>query len=127
MTEKQRHKSYSTGDPVPVTFDIDGEEFTCKPSLTGAVLWNYEELLVSTAGSPGKQAEAIFSFFEEIMDASEYERFRKYVDDPERNVPAPLLGQIWLDLLEQYAGRPTERSSGSPRGPRKTRASSTES
>ena len=116
---RKRHKSFEVKnieDSEPLTFDLGGEEFTCFPEVQGKMILD----IIRTAASEGDadqrgmmMAVGVLDFFEKVMDASEYERFNKLMEDPKRIVPMDTLSEIMSWLIEEYTDRPTEPSSGS--------------
>lgn len=128
---RDRHHSFTTrtaddpdAEPLePVSFDIDGERFTCRADLPGTLLFEHFARL---GGGVVMSAGALLSFFEQAMEPAEYERFRKFCDDPDRDVDAQLLGDIYTHLLTEYNTlRPTKRPSRSSRGRSSTAPTST--
>jgi len=128
-TTSTRHRSFTTkgkAQKEPVTFDLDGELFTCRAQVPGTVMLEHVSRL-----SDGQTAAAellaiwrdVFSHErdeddegEEIEGTSEHERFRAYVDSPDNEVDVQDLGAILTFVLEELSGRPTPASSPSGRG-----------
>lgn len=108
-------RSFKTTKREPITFDIDGEEFTCIPSLPGIYL--IEFLGVMATEDNAKQASLVAELFKMIMEESEYERFMKYVRDPLHDVDLSTLVQIADFVTGEAAARPTEQSVPSATGP----------
>lgn len=121
------HKSVSTRTAVevrdPVTFDVDGEKFTCRDRIPVSALLRYSALLLSMPDRPEDvtreeardlaiKAVDILGFFQTALEPAEYERFQAFIDDPDRNVEIETLGTLLLFLVESYTDRPTKPSSG---------------
>lgn len=114
-------KTYRTpaGRTAPLDFTINEEKFVCLPSVKGSLLpdlWGYIE--GDDAGAVKR--DAVMEFFAEVMEGPEFERFTKFVEDVDNIVHAQLLLEITMDLLAEYGGRPTRRSSLSQPGPSNT-------
>lgn len=109
-----RHRSFTTkgkGRKEPVTFDLDGELFTCHAQVPGTVMLEHVQRL-----SDGTTAAAeLLAIWPDVLSDDEHVRFRAYVDDPENEVDVQDLGAILSYVLEELAGRPTPASS--PSGP----------
>ena len=116
-------------DPFP--FSIDDEVFYCRPTITGMAFIKYSRLTVDPGGGLISKGE-LENFFADAMESAEHERFRKYVDDPGRNVDLSVLGQIFISLLGRFGtgpeerSRPTEPPKQSQRGRGRTRDGSKE-
>lgn len=108
------HKSFSTKPREPVTFDIDGERFTCHDQIPVTSLLDYASRLMPDASSQEVRftASDVLDFFKLVMPEDEHERFMKFIDDPVRNVDLDTLGELLIFLVEAYGGRPTQPSSG---------------
>lgn len=115
-----RHKSFQSRQEKKeeLTFDIDGEIFTCKPEISGTVILEFLSLLVSD--NPSISLTALLSFFKEALGPNEYARFDAFVKEPDRIVSIETLGQIFEFLVGEYAGRPFQQPSASDSGPLKT-------
>jgi hypothetical protein len=116
---RKRHKSFevkNVDDAEPLTFDLGGEEFTCHPEVQGKLIL---DIIRSAADEkdPDQRgmmmAVGVLDFFKKVMDASEYERFEKLMEDPKRIVPMDTLSEIMSWLIEEYTDRPTPPSSAS--------------
>lgn len=124
----------------PLVFAIEGEEFQCKAWLPGSLLLEHERLLVGRRYGGG--ATAILGFFEDAMRGvfreeppaegqpdqriDEYTRFRRFVDDERREIEVPLLTEIMMVMVTEYAKRPTGPSSVSAPGSAETGTGSTD-
>lgn len=112
-----KHRTFTTEaeeSAEPITFDIDGEVFTCKGFVPGTVLIEYGALLLS--GEISIAASALLSFYSRVMEDGEAKRFMAFVEDPARKVDVQLLGRIMQFLLEEYGGLPFGRSQASEPG-----------
>lgn len=120
---RTRHRSFTTkgtGATEPVTFDLDGELFTCRAQVPGTVLLEHVERL-----SDGATAAAeLLAIWPDVFDGDEHARFRAYVDHPDNEVSVQVLGELLAFVLGELAGRPTTERSPSPRGRSQTGATS---
>lgn len=97
----------------PIAFTIDGETFYARAWMTGAQFLRYSKML-----NQGGLITTVMvdDFFAESLDAAEHERFRKFIEDPDRRVTTKLLADIFNALFARYAAggqeesRPTEPS-----------------
>ncbi len=115
--KRKRHKSFevkNVDDSEPLSFDLGGEEFTCYPEVQGKMILD----IIRTAANENDpdargmmMAVGVLDFFEKVMDASEFERFTKLMEDPKRIVPMDTLSEIMSWLIEEYTDRPTQPSS----------------
>lgn len=114
-------QTYTTpaGRKEPRDFTINEEKFLCLPSVKGSLLPDLWGLLEGDDGGSVSR-ESLMEFFTRVMDEKEIERFRAYVEDVDNIVHAQLLLEVAMDLLAEYAGRPTRRSSASQPGPSST-------
>ena len=116
---RKRHKSFEVkniDESEPLTFDLGGEEFTCHPEVQGKLILDIIRA-ASDEKDPDQRgmmmAVGVLDFFEKVMDAPEYERFNKLMEDPKRIVPMDTLSEIMSWLIEEYTDRPTQPSSAS--------------
>lgn len=111
-TPKKRHRSFSaskrTEELEPITFDLEGEEFTALPKIPGAYLLDF----MAEAGDDGTAAAgAILPFIEKALGEDEWARFEKVINDPDIAVEIETLVEIVGYLVESYAdSRPSEAS-----------------
>jgi hypothetical protein len=117
-----RHKSFGDSNPYvaqePVTFDLYGETFTCKPAVQGAVLLRFGK---DTKDNP---AEAVMNFFSVCMNEAEYLRFDELISSEDKIVDATTLGEIAGYLVTEYSARPTVPGASSSTGPTPTKRTS---
>ena len=126
---RARHRSFSTKGKAkrePVTFDIDGTEFTCHAQVPGLVLLEHLDRLMSkrTAaaelltiwGDVFDRTREVDEDGDEVEGSSEYDRFLAYVRDPSHDVEVQDLGEILTHVLGELSGRPTPPPSPSRRG-----------
>jgi len=122
-----RKKSFRAGRAISefdeVEFDLNDQKFKCKRAMQGAVLLEFASRADGESG--GAAAGALYGFFADCMEASEYERFRAYINQDDLIIEMSELGDIASWLVEQYAARPTEPPSGSQDGPPTTGTPST--
>jgi hypothetical protein len=100
-------KTQTLEDYEPLGFALNGEEFTCKPAIAGAVLLDFVRR--ADAASGGMAAEAIVEFLEDSLESDEdKERFMAMIRDPDVVVQVDVLGTIAGWLIEQFTARPTK-------------------
>lgn len=105
-----RHRSFTTiADKEPITFDIDGEEFTAVNSIPGGVLLDIAQTLNST-GDPDIQG--VVDFFDAAICKDDQERFAEMIRRPD-GPGIDVLVSITKFLVEEYTGFPTGSSPGS--------------
>lgn len=118
-------KSFTTKkeELEPVEFDIDGEGFICKPDIPGTALLEFTQGM--SVRHDGTQSEAIINLLKTAMEEPEYERFRKFVDDPANHVDVDILIGVSQYLVREYGRtRPTKPSGASTPGRAATGTSS---
>ena len=110
-----RHKDFSGGTKVedfePLTFTLNGSQFTAKPAIQGTALLEFVANADAENGSAA--ATALYDFFKSVMEAPEYERFMVLLKSEDVIIDMELIGEIAGWLVEQYATRPTARPSSS--------------
>ncbi len=121
------HRSFAFPDPLdsddaldPITFDIEGEKFTCIA---------YRALPAGAMYAIGRRQDSpvvrCVEFLRLVLaDADEEARFLALLNRRGSRLDDVTLAQIVNYLTEAYAERPTQRSSGSAPGPRLTTATS---
>lgn len=113
-----RHKDFSGGltldDFEPLSFSLNKQTFHCKPAIQGSVLLEFVARADSDNG--GQAAGALYKFFEDCMDAAEYERFIAVLNDPNVIIGMDLIGEIAGYLVEEYVARPTQQPESSVPG-----------
>lgn len=115
-----RHRSFSTGvEKDPITFDVDGEEFTAVPDIPGGVLLDIAGVLMSGDFS----IDGLNSFFNAAIVEGDHERFAKMIRK-EAGPGLAVLVDIVKFLVEEYTGFPTLKLPGSPPQPSRTGAGS---
>lgn len=123
-----RRKSFRGGKSIdefePVEFDLNDQTFKCKPALQGAVLLEFVSKADSDSG--GQAAGAMYSFFQDCMEESEYERFYEYLNRPDLIIDMTTIGEIASWLVEEYTARPTTQSGPSGTGPSSAGPTSTD-
>jgi hypothetical protein len=104
----------SIDEYAPLGFALNGEEFVCRPAMSGASLLDFVRRADSEHG--GMAAEAIVDFLHNSLDGDDADRFDALVKDPDRIVQVETLGDIAGWLVEQYTARPTKARSRSASG-----------
>jgi len=109
-------KSYQSAKDAKMStqyiFDIDGTDFETRPGrVPGSVQIDFSGMTVT------RDPETMWNYFRcAFVDAKgmpledEYERFKAYLDDPQREVSVDLLVEIIRDMIEFANGLPTGRS-----------------
>lgn len=104
-----------TGEMEPVEFDIDGETFVCKPDIPGTALLEFTQGM--SVRHDGTQSDAILNLLTTAMEEAEYERFRKFADDPANRVDVDILIGVSQYIVGEYGRtRPTKPSGDSSPG-----------
>lgn len=98
-------KFSSSRKGVPISFELDGVEFHCRPDIPGTLMLEYAEMMGSDNVSIS--ARVILDFFKAAMEDEEHARFRKFADSVDNPVTIETLGDIVAYLLGEYADRPT--------------------
>jgi len=113
-----RHKDFSGGKKIsdfePLTFSLNKKKFTAKPAVQGSALLEFVAAADSDSG--GAAAQALYGFFESVMDEKEYAKFMGVLKDPEVIIDMELIGEIAAWLVEEYSSRPTEQPEPSASG-----------
>lgn len=113
-----RRKSFRGGKAIteyePVEFDLNDQTFACKSAIQGAVLLEFVSNADSESG--GAQAGALYGFFRDCMEEPEYDRFIKYLNQPNLIIEMETIGDIASWLVEEYTARPTQPSQSSDTG-----------
>lgn len=111
MTKRHRSFGVKKREELPedeiITFDIDGEDFTARPDIPGAVILDF---VAAADAGPGKAAAKIMEFFERALDQENHKRFEAKVNDPDVIVEMETLSDIVAYLIEEYTSRPTGAS-----------------
>jgi len=110
MTKKSRFKDFGKTQPLedydPLGFALNGEDFSCRPAIAGAILLDFVRRADSNSGSVA--AEAIIQFLEDSLEEPDRERFVAMIRDPDVIVEVETLGEMAGWLIEQYTSRPTK-------------------
>lgn len=116
-----RHKNF--GSPVassdePITFEIYGQVFRCRPALQGVVLINF--IAESASDDSAAGAKAVLEFFNKAIRPEDRERFFEMTNSEDYVIPMETLSEIMDFLVEAYAARPTQQPTPSGTGPETT-------
>ena len=90
----------------PITFQLYGKTFRCKPALQGRLL--IEFIAESSQEDPSAGARAVLKFFDSAIIENDHEAFNELTENPETVVPMETLSEIMDWLVGQYAARPTQ-------------------
>lgn len=107
-------KTTTLEDFPPITFRLNGEDFTCRSAMPGTMLLDFVRRADSDSG--GMAAEAVVEFLSRSLDDADADRFQTMLNDPEVIVQVETLGEIVGWLVEQYTARPTKARSRSSSG-----------
>lgn len=113
-----RHKSFGArkiSDFPPLSFDIEGETFTCRPAVQGEIIMDFLISMARVEGSM-RAGQTVYLLLENCMEESEYKRFREFLKNPDIIVEMQTIIDIATYLTEQYINRPTPQESSSPDG-----------
>ena len=124
--QADRHLSFTTKgkDQQPVTFDINGTEFTCRAQVPGVVLLEHLNRLMNRRTA----AEELVTIWQDVLPTereldehgdevegtSEHERFMAYLRDPSHEVDVQDLGEFLQGVLGKLTGRGGERPTPPP-------------
>lgn len=113
-----RHKKFHGGTKIsdfePLTFELNGAEFTCNPAIPGAALLNFVKDADGDSG--GDSAKALFNFLKAAMSDEEYGRLDGILNASDVIIDIELIGEIVSWLVEEYSSRPTTRPEVSSNG-----------
>lgn len=114
MSGSPIHRSFtSRATGAPITFDLNGETFTCRPTVPGAIL-----LDITEAHSRNDKMATVLEFAK-LYDAAiideDAERFAKLIRSPGGPDLDTLL-ELGAWLMEVIGNRPLERPSESGNG-----------
>jgi hypothetical protein len=107
-----RRATSAFGDEAePITFTIDGEEFTAYPPSTGAMAM----MLAAQAESRDvtENVAGLIDFYDGILDEAGRERFRERLMDRDDPFDFEMVNEIVEGLMEEWSGRPTRSPSAS--------------
>lgn len=96
----------------PITFTLDGDEYTFNPPKTAGVVLEYAET--------GNDIGPLLDWLDEGLSEEQAKRIEDRLRDPDDDLDMDTLGDIVAALFEQVSGRPTKRSSGSRAGRSRT-------
>jgi UDP-N-acetylglucosamine 2-epimerase len=97
FTSKRKNKE-------PIVFELEGEEFTARGYIAGAILLDYIE---DTADM--NNAQSVREYLKVAMSEEEYARFDAH--SREQEVELETLNEVFEHLIEAQTSRPTEASS----------------
>lgn len=91
----------------PITFDVDGEEFTSRAAVPAGQLIALADV---------DRGQATEQFFRTVLEPESAERFLARLNDNERPITTQVLNDVIEWLQGELAGRPNELPGGSPAG-----------
>lgn len=114
-----------------IPFELEGAEGNVEEfSIRGMPAWTFIEFEVSIRSGEGddaKNAKEMLQVFEEaIGDDEMFQRFRRFMRNPANGFDLYALQELFTQLQEASAQRPTEPSKSSRPGRTKTGTGSTE-
>ena len=125
--KQARFKDFGTphraDDYEPLTFQLAGQEFSCKGAVPGNVLLKF--IAEADSNSGGRAAEAMRTFFYSVMEPDEAKRFYDLLDGDEFIIDMLDLVEISSWIIEEYSERPTQPSKASSSGRTKAGITST--
>lgn len=99
----------------PITFTVDGEEYTAYPPTPGQLA-----LLISAQAKnrePEESIASIIDFLDGILDENAQAMFRKRILDREDPFDFDTVETIMEGLIEEWSARPTSSPSASSSSP----------
>lgn len=105
-----------TIDEEPIKFTLEGDDFECKPRVATGVILRF----LRVGGKGGGFGGIIEDFFEEVLTAESFIRWKDLLEDPERLVSLNKLGEVAGWLIDEYTRRPTQAPSRSRNGRKKS-------
>lgn len=99
--------STDANDGEPITFKLNGEEFTCIPEIQGKVLLDLVKQ--SSSEDPVQQAGIITEFFDKVLTDESLARFTLLLEDKKKIVRVETLAEITGWLVEEYTDRPEKQ------------------
>lgn len=125
----KRHKSFGSPSAEAealedMTFELEGETFTCYPAIPGATLLEFVELVDS--GDESGTPKALLMLINKAIIKDDLDDFNKLIHDPNIAIPVETIGEIATWMVETYTKRPTKRVSSLAGGRARTGRSSTE-
>ncbi len=102
----------------PVPFRFHGEVFKAHGEGPGMVILEFAKAAADNNGMAA--VGAMLDFLRSCMPPDEYSRFHAVCTDPDIVTPVEHIALIVRGLMARYDERPTEPSSASPAGSRKT-------
>lgn len=110
-----RHKDFGSDSTIeeyePITFALSGEVFACRAAIPGAAILRFAR--TANSGDGSGSAEAVYMFFERVMEPEEYARFDEFINDSDRVIRIEKLGEIVEWLVGEYTERPTQQPASS--------------
>lgn len=90
---------------APLTFDLCGTTFHCRPALQSKKLLEFVKDADSDSGMSA--GEAIHKFMETVILPDDVQAWKDLLESEEFIIDVALLGNVVTWLVEQYSGRPT--------------------
>jgi hypothetical protein len=122
VTAARQHPESAIADAEPITFTVDGEEFTAHPPTPGQLALI---MAAQTSRSMTERIAAIIDFMDCLLDESGQERFRDRLMDRDDPFDVEQVQEVISGLMEEWTARPTQRSSDSSSSQASTGRSST--
>jgi hypothetical protein len=112
------HKVFAVAQATePVSFDLEGVNFRCRPRMAAGVILSMAEKLgggKEDDDESGIEAvKAIRRFFKSALIPQDLKPFNDLLDDDEVAIPLETLTEIVSWLSEVYTARPTGKTSAS--------------
>jgi hypothetical protein len=110
-----RFKDFGSGDAnvnaEPISFKLHGEDFHCAKQIQGKAMLSL--IANSSSDDATRNAEAVESFFKNVLLPESYTRFAALQESQDKVVTVDTLAEITSWLVEEYSSRPTDRPSAS--------------
>lgn len=123
------HKSFAAARRVDkgevLTFDLNGQNFTCLTDLPGGMLLDWTEKAADPKITELEQAQFAAQFLEDVLDDESAVRFNEGLHSKTDPITADQMGDVLNWLVEVYMGRPTEPALPSAPGQSNTGRTST--
>lgn len=98
----------------PITFTVDGEEFTAYPPTPAQYAYHVRE---QASGDPSRQIAGIINFLDMLLDEQGRKRFEERLLDRDDDFDLDEVSEVIQGLVEEWSSRPTSKASGSSSSP----------
>lgn len=115
--------------PVPVTFTVFGEGYTCVPVWPAGVVFDVIGASPALGGKrldTASELQLLGRFYDSVLEPESHERFEEAMHRPKNPITIPMAIRLYHQMIEAYSLHPTGGSSESSDGPETTGPSSTD-